>query len=342
MKNICIICPVDLNSHGGIEELIRQEIEQFESQNYEVFVISIGDFQESNGAQQLVFRNVINALFFVLFRMNYYDIVHFHDPRGILFLTLKPFLKSRKVILTLHGSIFHSKSTILRKLYFNKVIARNIRNSDLVIEPGFKMFNLATKLNSKSLLALPITKKRFTITRNDDTVIRIHSHARFSELKNQIKIVDLIISLRKKMNTEIHLIITGSSKDIIYTKKLKKKCQKYSWIKIIENCTVEELMDIRKQAPYFISLSKYEGFGITQVEAVQWDQYPLLYKYEGCDELFGRHATYLDESDDDKAVDQIKEVITSKGGLIISELVKCNQKLNKLSENNWRNSISSL
>ena len=342
MQKICIISPVDLNSHGGIEELIRQEVEQFKSKNFEVTLISIGNFEESKGVQQLIFRNVIYALFHVFSNRNHYHISHFHDPRGILFLTLNRFLKSRKTIITLHGSIFHSKSTFLRGLYFNTIIARNVRNCDLVIEPGFKMFKLAKKINPKSQIALPIKKKNFTVSRENDAIIRFHSHARFSPLKNQMKIVDLIIALRKISEMDVRLFLTGSSKDYDYTKQLKEKCQQYSWITVVEDCTIKELTDIRLQAQYFISLSLYEGFGITQVEAVQWEQYPFLYKYEGCEELFGSNATYLDQNDDRKAVKQILEVIKLNNNLIESKLLQCNESLNELSENNWGKRINDL
>jgi glycosyltransferase involved in cell wall biosynthesis len=343
---IIIICPVSLETLGGIEKLVRQEAEFFHKSCFDVTVISISkniQTKITTPYKYVKFTNIFNAFKFIKFniKLQFPEKVHFHDPRGLLFLSLSNLFTKSHRILSLHGSIFHSSSSLFRKLYFKTLVFYVINKADEIIEPGFKMYEEAKNLNNNIKLALPITKSNSSINLSNRKKLLFLCHGRFSELKGQLKSIETLIQLRKISKLDIRLILSGSSEDNDYLNKVLEMTRGLNWISVYPNCKSEILKKFYCEANFFISNSRYEGFGITQVEAVQNGLYSFITPYEGSFKIFKNTVSYL-KNDPIKDAQNILEILNLNDDVLVQKKELSLARLKKLEKNSWKEALNNL
>ena len=343
---IIIICPVSLETLGGIEKLVRQEAEFFHESCLDVTVISISKNSQAKiitPYKYVKFTNIYSAYKFIKLNIKsqFPEKVHFHDPRGLLFLCLSNLLTKSHRILSLHGSIFHSSSSLLRKLYFKTIVYYVINKADEIIEPGFKMYEEAKNLNNKVKLALPITKSNSSINLSSRKKLLFLCHGRFSELKGQLKSIETLIQLRKTSKLDIRLILSGSSEDNDYLNKVFEKTRGFNWIAVHPNCKSEVLKKFYRESNFFISNSRYEGFGITQVEAVQNGLYSFITPYEGSFKIFNNTVSYLKN---DAIIDahNMLEILNLNDDVLVQKKELALAVLKKLEDTSWKEALIDL
>ncbi|MDB5120234.1 MAG: pglJ 2 [Sphingobacteriales bacterium] len=234
-------------------------------------------------------------------------------------------------IVTIHDLIF------LRFPQYYNFIDRKIY--------GFK-FKYACK-NANKIIAVSEQTKRDIITffRIDPEKIKViyqncASEFKNSERKHEISIkyqlpekyilnvgsieerknILVIVKALKYISDDIHLVIVG--KETVYANKVKKYIEDNGLtarVHILKNVPFIDLPSLYQLAKVFVYPSKFEGFGIPILEAMQ-SGIPVIAATGSClEEAGGPNSLYVDPENVDgfaKAINQVNENIDLKAKMI--------------------------
>jgi alpha-1,3-mannosyltransferase len=120
-------------------------------------------------------------------------------------------------------------------------------------------------------------------------------------------------------------------------KELTKKVSKLGLsdrIKIIGEVSEEELHKIYSKAEYFVSASKYEGFGITAIEAMHYNCVTILNDIPTFRDFASHKRGYIIDFESEKATNQIEEIKKKNNTEVINKAKKYS------TEFLWKNKIS--
>ncbi|MBC7743632.1 MAG: glycosyltransferase family 4 protein [Flavobacterium sp.] len=122
----------------------------------------------------------------------------------------------------------------------------------------------------------------------------------------------LIIKTLKNLDPDIHLIVIG--KETGYSLKIKKYIADHHLadrVRFLKNVPQNDLPAIYRQAKIFIFPSRYEGFGIPIVEALQ-SGVPVIAASGSClEEAGGPGSIYIHPDDDLALTESIKLLLTN-------------------------------
>ncbi|MEZ7503900.1 glycosyltransferase [Flavobacterium sp. Arc2] len=196
-----------------------------------------------------------------------YDIVILNDPH-IGRLTWYTILNKKfKIILFSHGWIFHDSRSFSRKLIFRILSKVSLSSIDRIfcVSPQDLIAIDGNDMPNASLLWNPV--KRIydgpleSLTFNGEFVY-IGPNNKNKNLKK------LILLFNQDTMQTFRLNIIGRG-----TKELNPITKN---IRIFGEISDLEIDEILKKSSYYISLSKYEGFGISIVEAMSYGLTPIL------------------------------------------------------------------
>lgn len=247
---IFFISPTFLNARGGIEEHIN-------------FLIKKNLYVDG-----LVYRGLRfydpkthrrQSIFKVLRRVRGAEVIWSHCPR--ILLLSKILFPNKKIVNSSHGFIFHNSMSfsrvayiyaklLLAKLFCIKVVA--VSHSDYGFSP--KLISETVENPCKYEPCYDTSNKR-----NYDFIYvgRITSHKRF----------DKVLSLVKSFeNTKILIITNDDTSSLSLPVNASVKY----------NVTDEELKHFYGDSKFFISLSEFEGFGLSSIEAISQGCIPIL------------------------------------------------------------------
>ena len=174
---------------------------------------------------------------------------------------------------------------------FNEINNNNINiksYSKIIVNSEFTKINLQEYYNDKiDILYPPCIEEQYDLNyiKNDKQFVMIGRIFKYDKYSNN-KYFNEAIEVFNKF-TELKLYIIGSVKNNHYYKELQSKIKSDN-IKLLIDISNNEKNKILKTSKYFISLTgikdiynyNYEHFGISYIEALNYNCYPISY-YKG-------------------------------------------------------------
>ena len=313
-----IINDIDLDS-GGAQKLALQLHKYLSDLNLTSFLVGISKNKIPNKGK--IFYTKLKtpySLKYFIFLYKYmksnvkdHDIIHVHLFPSILYISIFKSLglipKNTRILMTEHNSYNRRRSSVFGKFLdyfiyyqFNQIIAI----SDGVRNSLSKHIN-----NSKKIFVIhngiEIKFKKFQ-KRKKNKKIRMISVGRLHVQKNYENIL-LAISKIKELDFEYSILGSGN---------------KEKYISIINSLEIEDkvkilgfrndIPEILKKTDIFIMASKWEGFGLAAVEAMNSGLACIYSNVEGLRELFlGNEfdGLKINPSDSDDIAEKIKKLV---------------------------------
>lgn len=229
----------------------------------------------------------------VLRRAQDFDLLHVHAIDFFIdFLALTWRWHKRPIVVSTHGGFFHTKRfAALKRIYFRLVTRSSLRRSRLVI---------ASSAHDQSVFA-PIGEQRVRLIENGvDTKKFAESgprafcpsllyFGRLSENKGLDRLLDAFDELAE-MRPQVTLAIVGNDYDGVL-EKLQKRVQAMRHgqaVAIHTGLDDDALRELLARSSIFVSASRYEGFGISVIEAMSAGLLPVLSQIPAFDAIVSR------------------------------------------------------
>ncbi len=244
-----------------------------------------------------------------------FDIVHVHAVDFFIdYLVLTKFMHKKELILHTHGGFFHTKwAHNFKKFYFNTITRSTARGCKKIIassDHDYRMFkkinnNIQTVENGVDIVKFKEIKKQ--VTKNKLLFI-----GRLSSNKNVEALIETIKELQVS-GIDAGLTIIGPDwQGLRYGLENKaKKLNIQDKIKFLGAIDEETLMNELASTHLFVSASKYEGFGISAVEALASGTPCVLNDIESFRKIAENSPACLitDYNNPKKAAESIREVL---------------------------------
>ena len=319
--------------NGGIESMLINTANEQYRRGDKIFIIIINDLVDNNLLKSLnkditVFRigrkkgsrsimPIIEVNFLVLFI--YPQIMHFH-ALGLAKIFIK--LPKIKFLATVHD-------TVVEDIYFKKydkiiAISNAVKESLTKIKP-----DMETTICYNGIDFNRVAKKvNFYPVKNIICVGRlIDAHKEQSIIIKALKILDL------EYNLNITVSFVGEGPDILEFKKLTKKLKLENNIKFLGNMPNEWILNNLCEYDLFIQASRYEGFGLTALEALGAKVPTLLSNVEGHLEISdnGKYTALFNSGDSRDLANKIIKLSTEFNLLKDKSVIAYNYVLEKFS-----------
>jgi len=288
-----------ISEFGGLEKMVRDEMAFLEQRGIIVHTLSVVSFSyrpKTFSRKHFHCPNVINAFIWVKDNLDVgkYDLVHFHDPRGITTIALAGQFKYALKIITFHGSIFHSKKNPLRRFYFSCMITLAKLRVDIFLEAGFSIFQMLPDRNINKYLGLPVFKSLNQYNGVKDEDVRIFlCQGRIARSKNQLYVAKLFIAMDEILPGRSKLIISGFPFEKNYEEELINVIRDIPNIDYLPNCTDYQLNKLYSKSTFLISASMYEGFGISTYDGLMNGCIPVIYPFDKATFIYGVDVPHL-------------------------------------------------
>jgi len=245
-----------------------------------VTIIEKGDFYFPNASEQ--FLNFWASRYVRFFKgiheKSAFDLVHCHDHYGTFVGDIIKTQLSIPYICTIHNSnIMNDKLVGWKKAYLPRIL----NNADRVISVGKKLANtLKSKYQISDVKVIPnyIDTDLFGIesTRNSDDFQFLF----VGGLESHKGIVDLVKAFHKANieDASLHIVGTGDLRN-----EIASYIQKNDLIEIIHlhgEVPNDKLPEIYNESHVYVSVSEYETFGVTVLEAMSCGL-PVLFTASG-------------------------------------------------------------
>lgn len=240
-----------------------------------------------------------------------YDVLHVHntDPMYDVTAALKPFHK-KPLVCTTHGGFFHTGfMASFKKAYFQTVTRAGARAYDRIVACSENDERIFRAISDRVVLIPNAVDPLgdFTSTGADFLYI-----GRLSENKQ----IDRLLVTHKELifrHGPRHLHIVGPEFDITRNQLQTQ----ISTLGIAPHVTVHGYLDqsdlqaLAQTCGFFVSASRFEGFGMTLIEAMSVGLVPLVQPNESFTDLLRRADTGLlvDHADPAAAADRIAQYI---------------------------------
>jgi alpha-1,3-mannosyltransferase len=204
-----------------------------------------------------------------------FDVVHIHAIDFFLdsaSLAQSVGFHHKPIIVTTHGGIFHTLAwRSLKNLYWRRVLKRTLGAAAAVVAVSDNDAALFSSIvPPEKLVTIPNgIDQAFVDARTPRVRGRLVYVGRVSRAKEIVKIVQLIAALASEFEG-LELIVAGPDEDGT-TKTLQQESEALelgSRVQILGELPLNELVRLVASAHIFVSASRYEGFGITTVEAL--------------------------------------------------------------------------
>jgi len=261
-----------------------------------------------------------------------YDVLHVHGLGFFSdYLALSKLFHGKKLVLSTHGGIFHTrKLSLLKRPYFHMWSRLVLRFFDAVAAVSHSDKVLFSKIK-RDVIMVPngIDFNRFSsITRKTEENVFLFV-GRLSCNKRIDRLIETVSEL-KKIGKDVTLIVIGEDwegqksqleglakglgigKNIVFTGKIN----------------AENLMHYFERAQFFVSASEYEGFGISVLEAMGTGM-PVIVNNIGAFKTFvenGKNGFIADFSDPRRAAKRVVEIMQNADLGTISRNAKATAK----------------
>ena len=293
---------------GGIEKIMLDLTNYLNKKKIECNVICLNTCAKS--AKKLEFKEEINGIKItrldyldlnlykiapeVLNQIKEFDVVHVHGLGFFSdFLSATKFLHKKKLILSTHGGVWHTKNySFLKNFYWEIQKGLFLHNIDFVVAVSKQDFEKFSEIVPKEKLILienGVEIEKFSDCRPDLKTKNFIYGGRISKNKR----IDLLIKtfaevLKKEKNAK--LFIVGEDWEGIVP-ELKQKARNFGIEKSIEFTGMLEEKERKKlinQCAFFVSASEFEGFGIATYEAMAAGLIPIVNDIEAFQGVKGK------------------------------------------------------
>jgi alpha-1,3-mannosyltransferase len=212
----------------------------------------------------------------------------------------------KKIVVSTHGGIFHTKNiSLIKKFYFYVIEKFLLKNADAVIAVSEEDLSLFKKIYPETALiengfSLPEVKGK----KEKNRFLFV---GRFSKNKR----IDLLIETFSKI-AGAKLIIVGNDFDNLEAglREKAKKSEKGAKIEFKKNLSRKEIIQEYSRAEYFVSASEYEGFGVTAIEAMHCGCICILNKIPTFERFCKNgHGFIVNYSNTKSASEEIKKIM---------------------------------
>jgi alpha-1,3-mannosyltransferase len=219
-------------------------------------------------------------------RLDDYDVIHVHGIGAQLdYLALAKWSHRRPIILSTHGAIFHTESLRwVKQQYFFRFQPLVLAQVDLVAACSRSDAELFGKVSRRvqlienaadvdALLALPLENKRHS------TCLYVGRLAPNKDIESLLRV--FAFAKQRGASFELRLAGPDSPHSAAY-KSLARELGLADRVQFLGAVTPDRLLAEYDRADLFVSASRYEGFGLSAIEA----------RAAGCRLLVQRNAAF--------------------------------------------------
>ena len=244
-------------------------------------------------------------------KIKWADVVHVHGIGFFSdFLLFTKWLHKKPIIISTHGGIFHTKDiSSLKKIYFNYCQKFLLGYANRVIAVSKNDFEKFSELTSNIELVengVNVLEFRSGIKKKNTFMFL----GRFAKNKRVEKLLETFSQIKEK---DFSLIIAGTDWENLLESYREKAIQLGidNKVSFILNPSDEETKALYSGSEYFVSASRYEGFGIAVVEAMASGAIPLVQENDGHSKTVqdGKSGFFVDYSKPKKAAEKITSIM---------------------------------
>lgn len=280
---------------GGIESVVQNLCKSLIQKGHKCGVVSLNRSFDSPGSRYPKFGKVdgisiyripflgYRRLFFapnILDFLNNYDILHIHGIDFFVdFLVLTKIIHNRPIVVSTHGGFFHTPFLLpVKKLYFSTITKTILKRVNQVICVSRHDVRLFSKVcNKLRLIENGVEMSRLLKVEKKIRKGLLVYFGRIDEHKGLRELIEAIAMVIHK-GSSIKLEIVGPDPHNFTSTLLKLVEEKgvQDSVRFRGEVEYDELVHLLKKAHFFISASKYEGFGLTLIEAMASGTVPIL------------------------------------------------------------------
>lgn len=233
-----------------------------------------------------------------------HDILHVHGVGALLdFAVLTKALHRRRVVVSTHGGLFHSPALLaLKRLYFFGVQRLTMPLVDAVVACSKSDYDLFARIARRVVLIENAidTSMYLALSREAQQDGRCMYVGRLAENKGISEMLHAF-AVSKRQGTAFQLRLVGRDVDgnrQRYT-ELASQLGIADRVVFVGEVSQEALLEEYRRAQFFVSASRYEGFGLSAIEAKAAGCRLALHGNEAFTHLFtgDAAATLLDFND---------------------------------------------
>jgi alpha-1,3-mannosyltransferase len=209
------------------------------------------------------------------------DVVHVHAIDFFFdFLALARPLHRKKMIASTHGGFFHTPEfATAKKLWFNAITRCSVRGYQRIIACSHSDADMFRPVAGPDLTVIEngIDQKKFWRASSPLQTRTIIYFGRFTWHKRVAMLFPVLAQLRA-LHPEWRLIIAGREAEL-KVQQLQAMAERESVAEAVQFVSAPDDAQLRTligDASYFASLSSYEGFGLSAVEAMSAGLFPVL------------------------------------------------------------------
>jgi alpha-1,3-mannosyltransferase len=211
-----------------------------------------------------------------------YDLVHVHAVDFFSdWLAATRWLHRKPMVLSTHGGFFHTSfARVLKAIYFRTATRFTVRRYTRVIacssndEAIFKKITPARRLRR---IDNGVDTLKFAGKSSPELKPVFVYFGRFSQNKGLLELIDTFDVLAREVDGA-HLHLMGRDWDGLLPQMRERieTLQREDSITIHERPADTEIAEVMAQSSFFVSASRYEGFGLTLVEAMSAGLIPVV------------------------------------------------------------------
>jgi alpha-1,3-mannosyltransferase len=279
---ILLVTPTYHPSIGGIETYVADLANELSSLGCDVQVAhirtSIGKYKKEIVSGITVHRIPARGIGpFVWFDplskfVGPVDVIDVNDPHqaglALHFLLFRSRYPKSRLLLTTHGGFFHTtKYSLLKEIYLRLVVPSVLFRYDLVIFDSMGdslIYRSAVSPGKTALLECGVRTERFErLAKRKGEALRFIYYGRISKNKNVPHLVDVFLELSRLIPAELHVVGRGEELELARIRAGDSSAVRFH--PFLED---EELDAVLATCRYFVTATKYEGFGISIIEAM--------------------------------------------------------------------------
>lgn len=288
-----------LPSLGGLEEVVRNLVQQQLEQGLQPYVITL-DRVFKKGNQKLLAEEVIDGVQViripycgsdrypiapsVLKHLKQADLVHVHAIDFFYdFLALTRLIHGKPMVVSTHGGFFHTGfASRLKRIYFKTITRLSSIAYKKVIgcsDNDGEIFSAIINADKLCVIENGVDIQKFNGAASATLQPVLIYFGRWSSNKGLLEALDTLAALQQLAPAQSwRMIICGRAYDLDETDLRNYAVQNGvgDRVQILNNPTNQQILEQINQASYYICLSKHEGFGIAPIEAMSAGLYPLL------------------------------------------------------------------
>jgi glycosyltransferase involved in cell wall biosynthesis len=320
---------------GGLERVVVSLANAYYSKGIDVDIIVVSKGKRNSLITELnpnIKINFLEGTFFnkiiELRRYTKGRLVHVNFGDGKIHPLLRCFIFDRLKIITYHSNYSHKRNKIknlLDKWWFNNfkhIVAVSDSVKDFCLNEIKYPNNITVIKNAIQDEITNISKANWS---SDKSVLKIVSLSSLYPHKNHKLLINSLGILKEKypdVNVEISIIGDGPCLSELYQTSIKLGLNNIRWYGAIWDKKL--VGNILQQSDLFISVSLYEGFPISILEAMRYGTPLLLSDIMPHIELAEEAASYFGKSDSLGLAHKIAEIFYNKA--ILNEMSKRSRK----------------